>query len=174
MKKFFIIFLLCSTFSFADVTGISRLQWFDPYGRQPIKYTEWSTHHIDKTAATHIGIVYKKITRDRQDLVNVIVNTGIYLDIATEIDTFINDLIDAGYSVQLDTISGMSESLLRAHLAGLADLVGAIFVGELPVAWFETYGFGSWEEFPHDLYFSDLDGTYIDADADGLYDNHTG
>jgi len=106
--------------------------------------------------------------------VAIIVNTSIYSNITIEIDTFINDLVIAGYSVQLDTIVGMSHTLLRNHLASLTNLVGAIFVGELPVAWFETNGFGNWEEYPHDLYFSDLDGTYIDADGDGIYDNHTG
>ncbi|HID32530.1 MAG TPA: hypothetical protein EYP24_04055, partial [bacterium (Candidatus Stahlbacteria)] len=41
-------------------------------------------------------------------------------------------------------------------------------------AWFEDDEFGSWEEFPIDLYFADLDGNWIDQDSDGLFDNHTG
>jgi hypothetical protein len=174
MKLTVIIFLTCSILGFADMAGVEKLQWIDPYGRQPITYTEWSTKHIDRTTPSHIALVYKKSTQRQQSVVNVVVNTALYYEIATEIDTFIHDLLNAGYAVQLDTISGMSHTSLRSHLAGITDLVGAIFVGEVPVAWFETSGFGSWEEFPHDLYFCDLNGTYTDSDGDGLYENHSG
>ncbi len=153
----------------AKITDVKELRWIDPYGGQPITHGLWQKEHCVKDKKTRIDKVYKKGIKDRQNLVDVIVNTSIYSGIATEIDTFINDLVGAGYSVQLDTISGMSHTALRNHLAGITDLVGAIFVGELPVAWFE-WG----EEFPHDLFFCDLNGTYIDSDGDGLYDNHIG
>jgi len=177
MKRSILIILLLCIVSFpslAKVTGVKGLQWIDPYGRQPAKYSLWNREYCVKDRETKIGMVYEKGIKGRQNLVDVIVNKSIYPDIATEIDTFVNDLLIAGYSVQIDTIAGMSHITLRDHLAGIIDLVGAVFVGELPVAWFETYGFGSWEEFPHDVYFCDLDGAYIDADLDGIYDNHTG
>jgi len=64
----------------------------------------------------------------------------------------------------------MSYVALRSHLAGLSQLVGALFVGELPVAWYELDG----EEFPADIYFMDLNGTWQDSDRDGLFDGHSG
>jgi hypothetical protein len=169
MKKLFLFFLLMITSLFAHIEEIKELQYIDPYGRQPTKYSEWCKKHLDRAQSTRIGKVFEKTLKEQLYVVDVIVNKGIYYDIETEINTFVNDLVIAGYSVQVDTISGMPDSQLRNHLAGIPNLVGAIFVGELPVAWFEFE-----EEFPHDIYFCDLDGTYIDADADGLYDDHTG
>ena len=173
MKRIFLGIFIISMLS-ANIAEVKRLQWIDPYGRNPTRYGEWKRGRIQSSITTHIGTVYKKEVKSKQNVVNVIVNTSIYADIASEIDIFTNDLVTAGYSVQLDTINGMSHSALRAHLTGVTDLVGAIFIGEIPVAWFETNGFGEWEEFPHDLYFSDLDGIYIDADGDSIYDDHTG
>jgi len=177
MKKLYvslIILFAINSLSYAKFSGVKLTRWIDPYGRTSVKYAEWRSEHIKEKAGTIIVTVFKKGIRDRLNVVDVVVNAGIYPDIAAQIDTFTNDLASARYSVQVDTITGMSHIALRSHLAGISDLVGAIFVGEIPVAWFETNGFGNWEEFPHDLYFCDLNGTYIDADNDGLYDNHTG
>ena len=175
-RSVLIIILLCSVSlpSSAKVTGVKGLQWIDPYGRQPLNYSLWNRDYYVKDSVLKIGRVYEKRVKGRQSVINVIVNTSIYPEIVAELDTFTNDLVIAGYSVQLDTMSGMSHVSLRNHLVGITDIVGAILVGELPVAWFETNGFGNWEEFPHDLYFCDLNGTYIDSDADGIYDNHIG
>ncbi len=151
-------------------TYIKKLDWVDPYGRQPTDYSKWSEEHVDHIEPTKIGNALSRSTEGRQNVVDLVVNSGIYPEIVAELDTFTQDLVNAGYSVQLDTISGMSHTELRAHLASIPDLVGAIFVGELPVAWFEYLV----ENFPHDLYFSDLDGTYIDANSNGIYDDHTG
>jgi hypothetical protein len=155
------------------IRGITQLEWVDPFGRQPITYNQWHALHADNspTTITTIGAFSDRL---QQNTVDIIVNASLYPHIITEIDTFVQDIVAAGYAVQLDTISGMSHTQLRSHLASLSGLAGAILVGETPVAWFETNGFGGWEEFPHDIYFSDLNGTYIDGDADGLYDDHTG
>jgi hypothetical protein len=165
-----LLFLLCITsLCSAQIHGVKVLEWIDPHGRTPSEYDDWRAQRsID--CGTWIGMVSARGACGRQNIVDVVVNSSIYGDIAAQIDTFTNDLVAAGYGVQLDTISGMSHTVLRAHLAGISDLVGAIFVGELPVAWFETGG----EEFPHDIYFCDLNGTYVDGDADGIYDDHYG
>ncbi len=177
MKRFslFVAFLLLSgSLSYGKVSDVKVLEWIDARGRQPVEYHKWKEAQGSKDGATRIGMVHSKESSGRQNLVDVVVNKFIYANIAAQIDTFTNDLVAAGYSVQVDTISGMSHIALRSHLAGITHLVGAIFVGELPVAWFETNGFGNWEEFPHDIFFCDLNGTYVDNDADGIYDNHYG
>ncbi len=173
MKKievcFFILIAVCP----GKVNGVKQLQWIDPYGRKPLEYRAWYQQSVAGKEKTAIKKVYE-LGHSRQNVVDIVVNTSIYPDIKPEIATFSQDLVDAGYTVRVDTISGMSHTRLRTHLAGIDGLEGAIFVGEIPVAWFETNGFGGWEEYPHDLYFCDLDGTYIDDDGDGVYDNHTG
>jgi hypothetical protein len=174
MKRMIISIFILLTLSFGSISNIKRLQWIDPYGREPMKHSKWHKQYVDQKEPTKIVKVYEKIIKRRQNLVDIIVNAGVYTDIISELNVFTQDLINAGYSIQLDTMSGMSHTTLRNHLASLPDLVGAIFIGETPIAWFETNGFGSWEEYPHDLYFCDLNGTYIDADANGIYDDHTG
>ncbi len=173
MKKIF-IFCLFVTMFFGQTKNVKQLEWIDPHGRQPLTYSMWYSACREQPKPTRISAVTSKTSGFRQNVVNIIVNARIYPELVSELTVFMQDLINAGYSVQLDTISGMSHTVLRNHLSSITNLHGAIFVGEIPIAWFETNGFGGWEEFPHDLYFSDLDGTYIDADGDGIYDNHIG
>ncbi|TET24586.1 MAG: T9SS type A sorting domain-containing protein, partial [Candidatus Cloacimonadota bacterium] len=80
------------------------------------------------------------------------------------------------YSVQLDTMRGTTAADVRAHLLSLLpnELEGAILIGSIPFAWYEYTSAEGREEFPVDLYLMDLDGTWIDNDGDGLFDNHTG
>ncbi len=68
---------------------------------------------------------------------------------------------------------------MRAFLQGLysSGLDGCVLVGDFPVAWYEIDG--CWdkrghEEFPTDLFYMDMDGTFGDYDSDGLYDTHSG
>ncbi|MGB3480513.1 MAG: hypothetical protein WBB67_15325 [bacterium] len=174
MKKSTFIFCLCTIMLFGQIKGVKQLEWIEPYGRQPLTYSKWCSICLHQSKPTRISGVMSKISGPKQNVVDIIVNARIYPELINELTVFTQDLVNAGYSVQLDTISGMSHIALRNHLGSIANLHGAIFVGEIPIAWFETSGFGGWEEFPHDLYFSDLDGTYIDADGDGIYDDHTG
>jgi len=54
---------------------------------------------------------------------------------------------------------------------------GALLVGDLPVAWFEALEFGGeYTEFPIDLFYMDLDGTWLDTmnTGNGRYDGHVG
>jgi hypothetical protein len=174
VKKYAVLSLIILSCLGAQVTDVKQLEWIDPHGRQPVKYSKWYDDHVRGKEVTPIATVYEKGVRNRQNHVDIVVNSGIYSDIESELAIFTQDLTNAGYSCQVDTISGMSHTELRSHLSSISGLVGAIFVGEIPVAWFETNGFGSWEEFPHDLYFCDLDGIYVDSDNDGIYDGHTG
>jgi hypothetical protein len=159
---------------FARVTDVKRLEWIDPQGRTPVSYRQWCVDHRVGEQPTHIGNVFTAKRGVRRGIIDIVVNHSVYPQIVSELNIFTQDLTAEGYAVQLDTISGMSPVGLRSHLASVSGIEGAIFVGDLPVAWFETNGFGNWEEFPHDLYFSDLNGTYTDNDADGIFDGHTG
>ncbi|MDO4790779.1 MAG: hypothetical protein Q3998_07450, partial [Porphyromonas sp.] len=52
-------------------------------------------------------------------------------------------------------------------------LRGVLFVGNLPVAWYEHKGDSS-SAFPCDLFFMDTDGKWKDKDKDGDYNMHVG
>ncbi|MFH1825054.1 MAG: hypothetical protein ABH873_07520 [Candidatus Firestonebacteria bacterium] len=57
------------------------------------------------------------------------------------------------------------------------NMVGCIVVGDFPVAWFEIDGQPSpWpahEEFPCDIFFMDMNGTWTDVDINGKYDTYS-
>jgi hypothetical protein len=174
VKKYIVFLLIIYSLLSAQFAHVKKLDWIDPHGRQPVDYVMWYRDHVVGEEATVIAKAYEEIIDDRQNHVDIVVNSGVYFEIENELNIFTQDLASAGYSYQVDTISGMSHTALRSHLASITGLVGAIFIGEVPVAWFETNGFGNWEEFPHDLYFCDLNGIYLDGDNDGIYDGHTG
>ena len=58
----------------------------------------------------------------------------------------------------------------------LGTLVGCIFIGELPVKWYINKGEDTEAaalvdfEFPIDMFFMDMDGTWLDGDSDGMLD----
>jgi len=107
----------------------------------------------------------------------VLVHAGIRPSIQTELTRYISDISARGYQVELFETSGGTAENLRAFLqTESADLAGCVFVGNIAAAWYEisndfnTYGYAT---FPMDLFFMDLDGTWIDADTDGRYDGHS-
>ncbi len=179
----FAVLLAVAAVCFAAVPNVQRLEWTDPQGRSPITYAAWTAAH--QIADCRMSIVECPSIVNRQssvvnsvdaNVVDVVVNAELYPHISAELAQYQADLVLSGYSVQIDTMRGTSAPALRTHLAGISQLVGAVLVGELPVAWYHRAwpGGGQIEEFPIDLYFMDLNGTWTDADADGLYDAHTG
>ena len=172
MKRLAVL-LAVTAFCLAAVPNVKRLEWTDPQGRSPLTYAAWTAVHPAALDRAGIGNVAQA---DDANVVGVMVNAELYPHISVELAQYQADLVLAGYTVQIDTMRGTSAPALRAHLAGISQLVGAVLVGELPVAWYERgWGGGpTGEEFPIELYFMDLNGTWTDADADGLFDNHTG
>ncbi len=161
------IFLLFSLPLFLN--GVKELKWLDPLGRRPKSYEDWR-REVGEIKETRIGQV---VQSGKENLVALIVNAEIYPDLIPEINQFTEDLQNEGYSVRIDTIRGLSPTALRNYLSSISNLKGAIFIGEVPVAWCESYGFGV-EEYPIDLYFMDLNGNWLDSDNDGKFDGHTG
>ncbi len=151
--------------------GVKELQWIDPLGRKPKTFNEWQKE-ISGPKETRITNLYH-LSGGKENLVALIVNAEIYPNLVSEINQFAQDLQNEGWTVRVDSIRGSSPTALRSHLASLPNLKGAIFIGELPVAWCEAFGFGI-EEYPIDLYFMDLNGIWLDSDNDGKYDAHTG
>jgi hypothetical protein len=104
----------------------------------------------------------------------VAVNADLYPTITGSIDQYIRDLAYEGYFATCYTMSGGSAAEMRAFLAGKRPLVGVLLVGSLPTAWFEMDDDfnNTHSEFPCDLYYMDLDGTWADPDNDGKFSTH--
>lgn len=155
---------------------IHVLEWADP-NSQPMTYDEWR-QLVGEPQPFESNFVaqYAPVggTRTEVDF-SILVNAGLYPDIIASLDQYIFDLTREGYSVTLYTIFGGTPEDFRAFLQGRYDegMEGCVFIGDLPVAWFEHDYWGH-EEFPCDLFYMDMDGVWIDNDSDGKYDQHTG
>ncbi len=103
----------------------------------------------------------------------VLVDSSLYGGILSNLTRYASDLESGGYTVEIHQISGGTPLSLKQFITDHAtDAAGCVFVGDLPAAWFEETGAGTREQFPCDLYYMDLDGTWTDGDADGVFDGH--
>ena len=164
-----------------DYDDIPILQWVDPEGRQPLSYEEYI-----KTLPPVRPLVVEQIYTtplspmeglDQQlPLVLVIVNSLVQPYIQDTLDQYVLDLQNEGYSATVCTAIGGNSSELRGVLQDELPngLVGATLIGDLPVPWYEMYDDfeDQYSQFPIDLYYMDLDGTWVDSDINGLYDEH--
>jgi hypothetical protein len=166
--------MLSLAFLLAVQTQMPRpIPYYDPLGRTPSTYEEYIATQVD---APFDARVLSRSTPGGRDsrLVLVFVNAGLYPAIESEVSTYLADLAVDGFSTKLLAVSGGRPANLRQVLQAHRDsgLVGSLMVGDLPVAWWEDSDYG--EDYPLDLFFTDLDGTFSDADGDGIYDTHSG
>jgi hypothetical protein len=121
--------------------------------------------------------------RDEDGTVIIAVNHRLLNEHDELFSQFSNDISNDGYNVvQLDVEGGTAEEFKVLLIEeGGDDLVGVILAGELPLAWFEQYEYFDDEdepdndilyEYPIDLFFMDLDGTWQDTSHNGIYDVH--
>ncbi len=162
-----------------DSIPVSR--WIDSEGREPMTYDEWRNQVGEPKP-----FVVEQVTIDRaytnNDQVSrpfaILINADLYSHIKFEIQRYIIELTGEGYSVSLHLISGGTPEDIRTLLQQeyTMGIEGCIFIGDLPIAWFETFGCfdEGHEQFPCDLFYMDLDGVFTDSDGNGLYDEHTG
>lgn len=201
-KSFILPLILCLIFTFSylfaqentpseqDLYGnVTITRWVDPNGSKPTPYQEW------KNKITMAAFVSNRIYQSppsTKDKIMVLVNSSIYPGISSRVDQYIIDLESQNYEVSLITTSGGTPQNIRSLMQNETNLFGAILIGNLPVPWFqiiETWDNGTtyeYEEFPCDLYYMDLNGTWIDTKhydpssqsfvigADGICESHTG
>ncbi|MFZ5981456.1 MAG: thrombospondin type 3 repeat-containing protein [Candidatus Zixiibacteriota bacterium] len=152
-------------------------RWVDPNNSRPTSYTEWLA--ISEPSKPFESRLVNQGAPDKNaDNVKfaILINAALYSQIQTSIDQYVSDLTAEGYDVQVHTLSGGTPVDVRALLISLyaGGLEGGVLIGDLPVPWFEADCWDNHEEFPVDLFYMDLDGTFQDLDFDGLYDIHQG
>jgi len=160
-----------------DIQKVKKLEWIDPWGRKPTTYAEFTKNQIPPQPLKigrreRVGEERLSYKRAPSPLVLVIVNSNLQVHIQSSVTQYEQDLLTDGYEVDVLLWSGGSHQDLRSYLQSrFSDgLVGAVLIGDLPVPWFEY----DLAEFPCDLYLMDLDGAWLDFDADGILDNHRG
>ncbi|OGV45718.1 MAG: hypothetical protein A2X46_09440 [Lentisphaerae bacterium GWF2_57_35] len=118
----------------------------------------------------------------------LVVHSNVLVAISNKLESYRQALcLDGWTPVVYRYDSGSAESL-RSYLAGLYaasnSLAGAVLIGAIPYALYEMmddfgYGDDGYEDFPCDLFYMDLDGSWHDLDnelpyAEGKYDARSG
>jgi len=157
----------------ADYSDIPRLRWMGP--GSPGTYRQYLQGRADGPVSVSRG--YQTPAGDggrgTLPLALVLVEGSLLSGIQANLDLYVAGLESQGYSVEVhEVLSGTAAGLKFFITNHATDLAGCVFVGDLPAAWYEA-DIWDHEEFPCDLYFMDLDGTWLDADGDGLFDSHT-
>lgn len=192
----------CWILSLAGPGDIPVTRWVSPEGGRPITYEEW--RDANPSAPFRIGEVgwegeSDSLVEVMGNLVEVMVNSSIFDSLIFYLDPdsgqYIQDLMDQGYSVRVDTAT-FSNTLadaesLRAFLQSLypQGLAGAVLIGDLPVPWYQMmevfWSPPTYCEFPIDLFYMDLDGIWEDTlqnvgdsllvpGSDSILDTHYG
>jgi len=105
--------------------------------------------------------------------VAIVVNSNLYPLIEDQLVVWVSDINADGFEVLLVQATFETVQDLRAalNLAWHSEegLVGCILVGDFPVPWYAILNEDGKvaDNFPCDLYYEDLDGQFIDADAEG-------
>jgi len=111
----------------------------------------------------------------RKPLVTILVDSSVYNDTLSSILRYKTDVEKSGFAAnihQLDELPNSTPEGIRSLLRhSVPDgLVGAVLVGSIPSALYEV----SIHTFPTDMFYMDLNGTWIDSDGNGVYDRHVG
>jgi len=108
-------------------------------------------------------------------LVVVIVNSTIYKSVETSLNQYTTDVENEGFSVTItetDELQQKTAAGIRAYLqeAYSRGLVGAFLVGDIPETWYKI----NEGILPTDMYYRDLDGSWIDVNGDGIFEQQLG
>lgn len=104
----------------------------------------------------------------------ILVDQSIYDAVAASIDQYVLDVGRDGYWANIYSVQGGTPADIRSFIARRSP-VGVVLVGSIAAPWFEIDDdFHGHSEFPCDLYYMDTNGTWIDSDGDGMFNDHDG
>ncbi len=168
-----------------DYSRVRNLEYIDKENRLPQTFTQYQ--HLFPLAA----IVTEEQARpafpgDLRYLQNysaplfpkgkmlILVNYDLYPSIKPSVNQYIQDVAYEGYFATAFRVKNGTPVEFRNFIKGKLPLAGFLMAGSLPVAWFEMDDdFGNARtEFPCDLYYMDLSGTWNDPDNDGKFSQH--
>ncbi len=180
MKKILLFLFISSIIYAADYGKIPLLRWAGPEGSRPETYEEWIAQNPYSEFFCSLDTIVYGDGRARN--VAILTQQSIAGALTNSINQLINNLQSEGYTIMSYQISGGTPETLRTFLRNLYNnnsIEGALLIGNLPVAWFEIandFGQYGYAQFPIDLFYMDLNGTWLDTmnTGNGKYDGHTG
>lgn len=142
---------------------VIKLEW---KGKPPSSYEDYIKKHPLKPAEFSMPIVSNK-----NYSLAILINASLYPKIEANVEQYVADLQNEGYSVYLQTVAGGTPGEIKAWIKERykEGCNGVIFIGDITTAWAEV----SNSVFPCDLFYMDLDGNWEDRDKDGIYEIHT-
>lgn len=168
-----------------DYQHVRTLQYIDSDGRPPQRFTDFlslvppAAMQVEEQArpAFSADLRYLRTYSPAQfpkGKVLVLVNGALFASVRASIQQYIKDVAYEGYFATAVKITGGTPAELRSFIARRRPLAGALLVGALPTAWFEMDDDfqNVHSEFPCDLFYMDLDGTWADPDHDGKFSEH--
>jgi hypothetical protein len=99
-------------------------------------------------------------------------------DFTEKLDRFALDLAYQNYNSYIYVINAGNPAELRNFIiANSTGLKGVVFIGDIAAAWYEHENDQNWHvhaDWPSDLFFGDMNGSYSDSDGDGIFDVFSG
>lgn len=181
-----LVSLFVAVCGFAQAPAVTR--WMDPQGRpKPLHSVARARGPLVLSKDLAAPGARGRPRADPTNRICLIVHSNALAGAGAAVTNFLADLEAEGYLPLLYAYSGGSAEDLRAYLAALyaepGSLEGAILIGDLPHVVYEMYQDWGWgeeyEDFPCDLFYMDLNGTWSDANhaspfAAGKYDARGG
>jgi len=178
MHRISLLFFLAIPILSAGQDGVPLLKWAGPPGSRPGTCEEWLAEH--PYTPFYFTLDRALLGDGRTGSVAILTELNLAQYLNDEIHELSETLQNEGYTVYSYQVSGGMPETLKTFLQQLYStdsIEGALFVGNLPVAWFEALEFGGeYTEFPIDLFYMDLDGEWLDTmnTGNGRYDGHVG
>lgn len=153
-----------------DGRFIEKLQWWSPNGELPGSYDDYLLNHPVFAARFTSPDRYIPSFIAGNSSLAILVEESIYAAIQPSLTQYINDLISEDYEVFLQQVSGGSPEDIKVWITERYDAgsKGILLIGDITAAWAEVSG----DQFPSDLFYMDLDGTWQDTNLDGIYEVH--
>ena len=152
-----------------DGRYLQKLLWTSPNGELPGTYKDYLTVHPLQPARFTLLTTSSTVVKNSKSIA-LLVESHIYNDIQTYLQTYITDLEEEGYIVKISKVSQgipleIKDWIKQQYTDGIS---GVLFIGDIPAAWAEV----SRSVFPCDLFYMDLDGSWRDDNGDGIYESH--
>jgi len=178
-----LVFALCGA-AFADHASEPMAEelwsrWREVDLEYSVSYADYVANRVQHS--TQVGSVLPfpcPLEGESGGRVAILVNSDLFPQIEDQLIVWVSDINSDGFEALLVEATFETVQDLRAALrsAWQSDegLVGCILVGDFPVPWYAILDddFETTAEFPCDLYYEDLDGEFIDSDADEMFDAH--
>lgn len=99
----------------------------------------------------------------------VLVDKAVYHKIAASINQYVLDVGRDGYWATIHVVQGGTPADIHAYIKKRKP-VGVLLVGAIAAPWYEIGN----DQFPCDLYYMDLNGSWTDPDGNGKFNDHLG